>query len=113
MWGPDVPHVDPNIALRHFTIVASGFVTFALMCKYILTPEMPAIRREYPFDGLVKELGGLEENKVRPVCLVVVIYQLMVDLATRGEPGRRRVNRLGFHIYHSTRYGNHIFLLLA
>ncbi|KZV73014.1 hypothetical protein PENSPDRAFT_683239 [Peniophora sp. CONT] len=65
MWGPDIPNVDPKTALRHFTIVASGFVTFAFMCKYLLTPEMPAIRREYPFDGLVKELGGLEENKQR------------------------------------------------
>lgn len=76
MWGPDVPNVDPKVALRHFTIVASGFVTFALMCKYLLTPEMPAIRREYPFDGLVKELGGLEENKVGLIGFGGLIYWL-------------------------------------
>jgi len=64
MWGPDIPHVDPSTALRHFTIAASGFVAFGLLCKYALVPERPAVPRQYPFDGLVKELGGLEENKV-------------------------------------------------
>ena len=64
MWGPDIPHVDPSTALRHFTIAASGFVAFGLLCNYVLIPERPAVPRQYPFDGLVKELGGLEENKV-------------------------------------------------
>ena len=26
-------------------------------------PERPVVPRQYPYDGLVKELGGLEENK--------------------------------------------------
>ena len=65
MWGPDIPHVDPKIALRHFMIATGGFVLFGLGCKYVFTPEMPAIRREYPFDGLAKEMGGLGDNQVR------------------------------------------------
>ncbi|KAH9959587.1 hypothetical protein BC827DRAFT_1156164 [Russula dissimulans] len=63
MWGPDIPHVDPSTALRHFAIAVSGFVTFGLLCKYALVPDRPAVPRQYPFDGLVKESGGLEENK--------------------------------------------------
>jgi NADH dehydrogenase (ubiquinone) 1 beta subcomplex subunit 8 len=65
MWGPDIPHVNPATALRHFTIAVSGFVAFGLLCNYVLVPDRPAVPRQYPFDGLVKELGGLEENKVR------------------------------------------------
>lgn len=64
MWSPDIPHVDPATALRHFTIAVSGFVAFGLLCNYVLVPERPAVPRQYPFDGLVKELGGLEENRV-------------------------------------------------
>ncbi|KAA1467639.1 hypothetical protein DENSPDRAFT_832745 [Dentipellis sp. KUC8613] len=67
MWGPDIPHVKPSVALRHFSIAVLGFVSFGFLCKYALVPERPAVARDYPFDGLVKELGGLEENKSRVV----------------------------------------------
>ncbi|KAI0250243.1 Ndufb8, NADH dehydrogenase 19kDa subunit [Lactifluus subvellereus] len=63
MWGPDTPHVLPATALNHFAIAFSGFVAFGLFCKYALVPDRPAVPRQYPFDGLVKELGGIEENK--------------------------------------------------
>ncbi|KAF8199674.1 hypothetical protein BJ912DRAFT_949908 [Pholiota molesta] len=65
MWGPDAPPIDPNSALRQFMVVFAGFVSAGLIIKAI-TPDPPAVRREYPFDGLVRELGGLEENKARP-----------------------------------------------
>ncbi|KAF7424194.1 hypothetical protein PC9H_009498 [Pleurotus ostreatus] len=64
MWGPDIPPIEPSRALFQFTLVALGFVTFGLIAKYNV-PEMPSIRREYPFSGLVTELGGLEDNKAR------------------------------------------------
>ena len=64
MWGPDVPVTPPDIALRHFMIAAVSFVTFGFTVKYALTPDAPVIKREYPYNGLIKELGGLEENKV-------------------------------------------------
>lgn len=64
MWGPDIPHVDPATSLRHFTIAVSGFVAFGLFCNYALVPARPAVPRQFPFDGLVKELGGLQANKV-------------------------------------------------
>ncbi|THH12299.1 hypothetical protein EW146_g7747 [Bondarzewia mesenterica] len=65
MWGPDAPNIPPSTALYHFSIAVLGFVGFGFLCKYALVPERPAIPREYPFDGLVKELGGLEANKQR------------------------------------------------
>ncbi|KAI6108073.1 Ndufb8, NADH dehydrogenase 19kDa subunit [Pisolithus sp. B1] len=52
MWGPDYS-------------ASSGFVAFGLLCKYALVPERPTVPREYPYSGLVRELGGLEENKAR------------------------------------------------
>ncbi|TFK20706.1 hypothetical protein FA15DRAFT_599232 [Coprinopsis marcescibilis] len=64
MWGPDVPSIDPNVALQRFLIAASIFVAFGFTVKYALTPDPPATRREYPYNGLITELGGLEENKV-------------------------------------------------
>lgn len=63
MWGLDVPVVPPDQALRQFTVVALGFVAFGFLCTKIV-PDRPAVAREYPFSGLVTELGGLEENKV-------------------------------------------------
>lgn len=70
MWGPDIPpnSISPYTALRHFMIAASGIVAVGFLIKYGLTPDMPAVRRQYPYDGLVKELGGLQENKVCLYC---------------------------------------------
>ncbi|KAG5651943.1 hypothetical protein H0H81_006885 [Sphagnurus paluster] len=65
MWGPDVPPVPPSTATLHFAIAASLFVGFGFLAKNVLQQDAPAIRREYPFSGLVTELGGLEENKAR------------------------------------------------
>jgi NADH dehydrogenase (ubiquinone) 1 beta subcomplex subunit 8 len=65
MWGPDPPVVPPPIALRQFTFVALGFISFGFLVKTALVPDIPAVRREYPYSGLVTELGSLEENKVR------------------------------------------------
>ncbi|TFK33244.1 hypothetical protein BDQ12DRAFT_707398 [Crucibulum laeve] len=67
MWGPDIPPGDitPQAALRQLALAFAGFAAFGLLVKYVLLPEPPAVRREYPYDGLVKELGGLEENKQR------------------------------------------------
>ncbi|KAF8312506.1 Ndufb8, NADH dehydrogenase 19kDa subunit [Clavulina sp. PMI_390] len=46
-----------SVAVAVFAVVIYGLTT--------LTPEMPAIRRQYPYSGLVRELGGIEENKAR------------------------------------------------
>ncbi|OCH95372.1 hypothetical protein OBBRIDRAFT_830935 [Obba rivulosa] len=64
MWGPDIPIVDPQTALRHFTIAWTGILAFALFVKYALVPERPAVPREYPYDGLKEELGGVNQAPV-------------------------------------------------
>jgi NADH dehydrogenase (ubiquinone) 1 beta subcomplex subunit 8 len=65
MWGPDIPpnSISPYTALWHFVIAASGIIGAGFLIKAI-GPDPPAVRRQYPYDGLVKELGGLQENKV-------------------------------------------------
>lgn len=65
MWGPDIPVVPPKQALYQFSIAVLAFVTFGFTVKYALVPDRPAVPRDYPFSGLVTELGGLEANKVR------------------------------------------------
>jgi len=64
MWGPDTPPVPPHKALFQLSLAISAFVGFGFLCKYTLIPERPTVPREYPYSGLVRELGGLEENKV-------------------------------------------------
>jgi NADH dehydrogenase (ubiquinone) 1 beta subcomplex subunit 8 len=58
MWGPDIPVIPPDRALRQFLIAAGCFVAAGLFMRTFLVPERPAIRREYPFNGLEAELGG-------------------------------------------------------
>lgn len=65
MWTPDAPPpVEPSRALRQFSIAALGIAAFGYVI-YANVPERTSIPREYPYSGLVRELGGLEENKVR------------------------------------------------
>ena len=73
MWGPDPAPVPIEVARRHFLIAVAGFIAFGFFVKAI-TQEPPAIRREYPFDGLVKELGGVEENKVLNASVLLLIF---------------------------------------
>ncbi|KAG6862490.1 hypothetical protein C0995_000036 [Termitomyces sp. Mi166 len=65
MWGPDIPPVPPSTAATHFLIAVSAFVGFGFLVRYGLLQDPPAVRREYPYGGLVTELGGLDENKAR------------------------------------------------
>jgi len=65
MWGPDISVVNPQTALFQFTLVALGFVGFGFIVQGTLVPERTAVPREYPFSGLVAELGGSDENKAR------------------------------------------------
>lgn len=55
--------MPPSTALFQFGVAATIFGSI-MLAAYALTPEVPVVRREYPYDGLVKELGGLEENRV-------------------------------------------------
>ena len=80
MWGPDPPQIPIEDARRQFLMAVAGFIAFGFLVKAI-TPEPPAIRREYPFDGLVKELGGVEENKVHLTCIICfLLFSHMVLL---------------------------------
>ncbi|KAG6874558.1 hypothetical protein C0992_007510, partial [Termitomyces sp. T32_za158] len=63
MWGPDIPPVPPSAAATQFLIAVSAFVGFGFLVRYGLLQDPPALRREYPYGGLVTELGGLDDNK--------------------------------------------------
>lgn len=83
MWGPDVPVVPTQTAARWFSIAVLGFVSFGVFCSYV-RPEIPAVRREYPFSGLVSELGSFEDNKVRP-SPVMILVPLLTSVQARVE----------------------------
>lgn len=86
MWGPDIPPIPPQDALRQLLIVFAGFATFGFVVKKYLVPDPPAIRREYPYSGLVRELGGLEENKVG-FCESLVYFHSNNSLRRRERKG--------------------------
>ncbi|KAL0577128.1 hypothetical protein V5O48_004842 [Marasmius crinis-equi] len=65
MWSPDIPTIDPNLALKRFAMAFLGFAGAFMLIKEVGTPEPHFVRRTYPYGGLVKELGGTEENKAR------------------------------------------------
>ncbi|EPQ52801.1 hypothetical protein GLOTRDRAFT_5675, partial [Gloeophyllum trabeum ATCC 11539] len=58
MWGPDISVVPPETALRQFSLAVLVFVGIGAIC-YALVPDSPVLPRQYPFDGLKEELGGL------------------------------------------------------
>ena len=64
MWAPDPPVIPPSLALRQFALAWAGIAGLGYVI-YLTVPERPAVPREYPYGGLIKELGGLEINKVR------------------------------------------------
>jgi len=64
MWSPDVSTVPPRTALRQVAMACLGFIGIGYII-YKFTPESPVVPRQYPFNGLVKELGGLEVNKAQ------------------------------------------------
>ena len=90
MWGPDIPPVSIGTATSHFLIAVTGFVGFGLLVKHVIAQEPPAVRREYPFSGLVRELGGLDANKV---CMCWILDDPSYSLHRR-ERNRWRVRKI-------------------
>ena len=92
MWGPDVAPLPPNVALRWFSIAVASFVSFGFLAKYALVADRPAIPREYPFSGLVTELGGLEENQVNALTQLMItrpsIFNCLLPFIILGSAGK-------------------------
>lgn len=70
MWGPDVPRagLTAQSALVQLLGAFAGFATLGFVIKNYGVPERPAAPRDFPYDGLVKELGGVAELKVIFLC---------------------------------------------
>lgn len=66
MFSPDLPqaNIKPRSALLQASLAFAGLGGFMAFLSYI-RPEPPAARRSYPHDGLVKEMGGWHEHKVK------------------------------------------------
>ncbi|KXN80889.1 hypothetical protein AN958_06933 [Leucoagaricus sp. SymC.cos] len=71
MWGPDIPPagLTAQSALRQLLAAFAAFATLGFVIKNYGIPERPAVPRTFPYDGLVKELGGVEELKANPESL--------------------------------------------
>ena len=83
MWGPDAPLVPPQTAARWFSVALLGFVGLGVIVNYA-HPQIPAVRREYPFSGLVSELGSLEANTV---CCTRVVDEAPETDSFTGKSG--------------------------
>ncbi|TYJ54138.1 hypothetical protein B9479_005236 [Cryptococcus floricola] len=58
MWGPDVHKTSWQSALLQLS-GAFGLVGVAAFFLIQTRPERPAVAREYPYNGLEQELGGI------------------------------------------------------
>lgn len=63
MWGPDVHKTSPGSALLQLSLALSLVGCFAYMLS-VTRPEATFVRREYPYNGLEKELGGHQHARV-------------------------------------------------
>lgn len=63
VWGPDVAPLPPRTAARWLGIAVATFAAI-MGATYAMTPARNAIAKDYPYSGLVTELGGVEENQV-------------------------------------------------
>ena len=50
-------------AVKQLSVAVAVFCGL-LGAIYVFRPETPVVRRQYPFSGLARELGDIEENKV-------------------------------------------------
>lgn len=94
VWSHDVYDISGSYALREFSIAVVLFGIF-FSGIYLITPERPAVPRTYPFSGLVKELGGLEENKVRGSHLFISLLSKFAILKRRTSQGTGGTHRGG------------------
>lgn len=62
MWSPDHFHsVKDSEAVRQISILFGSFVLFGAIIYYTdIWPDRPSVPREYPYEGLYKDLGGRE-----------------------------------------------------
>jgi NADH dehydrogenase (ubiquinone) 1 beta subcomplex subunit 8 len=57
MWGPDIHKTTPFSALMQLSLALSLVGGFAYILS-VTRPESPVAKRDYPYNGLEKELGG-------------------------------------------------------
>lgn len=80
MWGPDIPTIPPRQALFQLCLAGLMFVAIGVGVSFMV-PERPCIPRQYPYNGLERELGG-PHNRVRIFYLVHYFnLRLFVDQA--------------------------------
>jgi len=64
VWSYDHYPMSGGEAVKQLSVAVAVFCVL-LGAIYAARPEIPAIRRQYPFSGLIRELGDIEENKAR------------------------------------------------
>lgn len=62
MWAPDVHNEPPSRAFAQLALMSGVMALFAGLV-YIGHPEKPGIVRQYPYDGLVQELSGTDDQQ--------------------------------------------------
>ena len=83
MWGPDAPVVPPRRALNEFIFAWMVFGGIAAAC-WAFGPDAPMVARDYPFNGLERELGG---NKVCPPAVYILDSTLSFVLGSARDRG--------------------------
>lgn len=89
VWAYDHYPMSTSSAARQLAVAIAAFgLLFVGLAK--IAPERPSIPRQYPRSGLVTELGGMEENKVRYIAIHFAEFvHLMYSYSNQGK---RRVH---------------------
>ncbi|KAH9813735.1 hypothetical protein DFH28DRAFT_1096251 [Melampsora americana] len=61
IWAPDVHRISPSHALLNLSI-AFSVLAGIMSISSSLAPSSPVVPREFPYDGLCKELGGEDQR---------------------------------------------------
>ncbi|KAL7004251.1 hypothetical protein EMMF5_006196 [Cystobasidiomycetes sp. EMM_F5] len=62
MWGVDEHAKKPSTAFAELALASGLFALFGCLV-YTQVPARPASKREYPYDGLVKEMSGTDDQQ--------------------------------------------------
>ena len=62
MWSPDALPTPPQYALRALLTMFATLGAFSGLV-YMSLPDAPAVPRGFPYDGLVRELSGTDDEQ--------------------------------------------------
>ena len=88
MWGPDEHKKPVHLAAAQLFLM-SGVLASIAGFIYLIQPDLPAARRMYPYEGLVKELSGTDDQQYAVGCSLAAPSSVMRSSCVVPRPSSR------------------------